>query len=132
MMDKLPMAKKNETILVVDDEDAILSFTIEAFQNLGYSVILAENGEEAVEIYKSNPNMFDLVFMDMVMPKLGGHSTFYKIRAIDPNAKILLSSGHVSETEIEDLLEKGAKGFMPKPHKIKNLALEVRRVLDEK
>lgn len=131
-MNKLPVAKKNETILVVDDEDAVWSFVIEALQKLGYSVILAGNGEEAITIYKNNPNMISLVFLDMIMPKLGGHSTFYKLKAIDPNVKILLSSGHVSETEIDDLFEQGAKGFLPKPHKIKDLAYEIRRILDEK
>lgn len=131
-MNKLPVAKKNETILVVDDEDAVWSFVIEALQKLGYSVVLAGNGEEAVDIYKSNPKLISLVFLDMIMPKLGGHSTFYKLKAIDSKVKILLSSGHVSEAEIEDLFEQGAKGFLPKPHKIKDLALEIRRILDEK
>lgn len=130
-MIKLPHAKENETILVVDDEDAVWSFVIEALQKLGYSVILAGNGEEAVEIYKENPKVISLVFLDMIMPKLGGHSTFYKLKAIDPNVKVLLSSGHVSEEEIEDLYEQGAKGFMHKPHKIKELAHEIRRILDE-
>lgn len=130
-MIKLPHAKENETILVVDDEDAVWSFVIEALQKLGYSVLLAGNGEEAVEIYKENPKLINLVFLDMIMPKLGGHSTFYKLKAIDPNVKVLLSSGHVSEDEIEDLYEQGAKGFMHKPHKIKELAHEIRRILDE-
>lgn len=130
-MIKLPHAKENETILVVDDEDAVWSFVIEALQKLGYSVVLAGNGEEAVEIYKENPKLISLVFLDMIMPKLGGHSTFYKLKAIDPSVKILLSSGHVSEEEIEDLYEQGAKGFMHKPHKIKELAHEIRRILDE-
>jgi DNA-binding NtrC family response regulator len=131
MNNDLPCAKKDETILVVDDEDAIWDFVIEALQNLEYSVILAGNGEEAVEIYKNNPGEINLVFLDMIMPKLGGHSTFYQLKAIDPNVKVLLSSGHVSEEEIEDLLEQGANGFLHKPHKIYSLANEIRRILDE-
>lgn len=129
-MEKLPKAKENETILVVDDEDAIWDFVIEALQNLGYSVILAGNGEEAVEIFKNNPKQINLVFLDMVMPKLGGHSTFYQLRKIDPNIKILLSSGYVSEEEISDLIEQGANGFLHKPHKITELATEIRKILD--
>lgn len=131
-MNKLPQAHENETILVVDDEDAVWSFVIEALQKLGYTVILAGNGEEAVEIYKQNKDGISLVFLDMIMPKLGGHNTFYKLKAIDSNVKVLLSSGYVSEAEIEDLYEQGAKGFMHKPHKIKDLAHEIRRILDEK
>jgi DNA-binding NtrC family response regulator len=129
-MEKLPKAKGNETILVVDDEDAIWDFVIEALQNLNYSVVLAGNGEEAVEIFKNNPKEISLVFLDMVMPKLGGHGTFYQLRKIDPNVKILLASGYVSEEEISDLLEQGANGFLHKPHKITQLASEIRKILD--
>ena len=131
MSNNLPLAKNDETILVVDDEDAIWDFVIEALQNLGYSVILAGNGEEAIEIYKSNLGKISLVFLDMIMPKLGGHSTFYELKAINPEVKILLSSGYVSEEEIKDLLEHGANGFLPKPHKVQQLAVEVRKILDE-
>jgi DNA-binding NtrC family response regulator len=122
----------NETILIVDDHETIWDFLIEALQRLGYSVLLAENGLDAVEIYRENPNEVDLVLLDMVMPKLGGHQTFYKIKELDPDAKILLSSGYVSEEEVNDLLEQGAKGFLPKPHRISKMAQEVRRILDGK
>ena len=122
----------NETILIVDDHETIWDFLIEALQRLGYSVLLAENGLDAIEIYRENPNEINLVLLDMVMPKLGGHQTFYKIKELDPNAKVLLSSGYVSEEEVKDLLEQGAKGFLPKPHRIAVMAAEIRRILDEK
>ena len=122
----------NETILIVDDHETIWDFLIEALQRLGYSVLLAENGLDAIEIYQENPNQVDLVLLDMVMPKLGGHQTFYKIKEMDPNAKVLLSSGYVSEEEVNDLLEQGAKGFLPKPHRISVMAKEVRKILDAK
>jgi len=128
--EKLPGG--TETILLVDDQDAIWDFMIEALQTLGYSVILAENGLDAVEIYKNNPNQIDMVILDMIMPKLGGHATFYQIRAMDPKAKILLSSGYVSEEEVNDILKQGAAGFIPKPHRINVIAKEIRRILDSK
>jgi len=127
--EKLPGG--NETILIVDDQETIWDFLIEALQELGYSVILAENGFDAVEIYQNNPNQIDLVLLDMVMPKLGGHKTFYQIKSIDPDANILLSSGYVSESEVNELLDKGARGFMPKPHRIKDLSIEIRRILEK-
>jgi len=130
-LEKKKLPGGSETILLVDDQDAIWDFMIEALQTLGYTVILAENGLDAVEIYKENPKKIDLVILDMIMPKLGGHSTFYQIRALDPNAKILLSSGYVSEQEVDDILKQGAKGFIPKPHRINVIAEEIRRVLDE-
>ncbi len=132
IMEKLPHAKGVETVLVVDDEDSIWDFEIEALQNLGYSVILAENGVDAVEIYENNISQIDLVLLDMIMPKLGGHGTFSQIKSMDPDASILLSSGFVSEEEVNDLLIHGADGFMQKPHRVADLAKEIRRILDGK
>ncbi len=120
----------HETILIVDDQETIWDFLIEALQKLGYSVLLAENGLDAVEIYKNNPKQIDLVLLDMIMPKQGGHSTFYQLKSIDPDVKVILSSGYVSPSEVNDLMDKGACGFLPKPHRIKSLAFEIRRILD--
>ena len=122
----------NETILIVDDQETVWDFLIEALQKLGYSVLLAENGLDAVEIYENNPGQIDLVLLDMIMPKLGGHTTFHKLKSIDPNVSVLLSSGFVSSDEVDDLLKNGASGFLPKPHRIRDMALEIRRILDAK
>ncbi len=122
----------SETILIVDDNETIWDFLIEALQKLGYSVLLAENGLDAVEIYKHNPKQIDLILLDMIMPKMGGNNTFYKIKSIDPSASILLSSAYSLDDDIQELLKQGACGFIPKPHRIKELASEIRRILDEK
>ncbi len=119
-----------ETIMLVDDQETIWDFLIEALQELGYSVILAENGEDAVEIFRNNPGQVDLVILDMIMPKMGGHSTFFQLKGMDPDVKVLLSSGYVSEEEVDDILKKGAAGFLPKPHRIPTMAKEIRRILD--
>ncbi len=129
-MEELPHG--TETILIVDDQETIWDFLIEALQELGYSVLLAENGLDAIEIYRNNPDQVDLVLLDMIMPKMGGHKTFFQLKEIDPNARILLSSGYVSQEEVNDLLEQGAVGFLPKPHRLPTMAKEFRRILDEK
>ena len=125
------MVGGSETILIVDDHETIWDFLIEALQKLGYSVLLAENGLDAIEIYAANPDCIDLVLLDMIMPKAGGHQTFYAIRELDPEANILLSSGFVSEEEVNDLLDQGARGFLRKPHRLAEVAGEIRRVLDQ-
>ena len=121
-----------ETILIVDDHETIWDFLITALQKLGYSVLLAENGLDAVELYQANPSEIDLVLLDMIMPKLGGHQTFLRLKAIDPEVKVLLSSGFVSEAEVQDLLAQGACGFIPKPHRLPVMARAIRDVLDGK
>ena len=122
----------NETILIVDDQETIWDFLIEALQMLGYSVLLAENGSDAVDIYEANPGAIDLVLMDMIMPKLGGSQAFVKIREIDPEAKILLSSGFVNEEDIQHLLKQGACGFLAKPHRLPVVVKAIREALDGK
>ena len=74
----------------------------------------------------------DLVLLDMIMPKSGGHETFLKLKAIDPDVKVLLSSGFVNESAVEDLLAQGACGFLPKPHRLPVVAKAIRDVLDGK
>lgn len=122
----------SETILIVDDHETIWDFLIEALQELGYAVLLAENGLDAVEIYASNPDAVDMVLLDMIMPKAGGQETFYRIREIDPEAKILLSSGFVSEEQVQHLLQQGACGFLAKPHRLPVVIRAIRDVLDGK
>ena len=121
-----------ETILIVDDQETVWDFLIEALQKLGYSVLLAENGLDAVEIYENNPGQIDLVLLDMIMPKQGGHTTFHKLKEIDPNVSVLLSSGFVSMEDVDDLLNSGAAGFLPKPHRIREMAAKIRSILDAK
>jgi CheY-like chemotaxis protein len=130
MVEETSLPGGSETILIVDDHETIWEFLIEALQRLGYSVLLAENGLDAVEIYEANPGQVDLVLLDMIMPQAGGHQTFFRLKAIDPDVKILLSSGFVSEEEVNDLLQQGACGFLPKPHRLPVVVREIRRVLD--
>jgi CheY-like chemotaxis protein len=119
-----------ETILLVDDEDMIWDVIIDMLQELGYSVILAGNGLEAVEIYRENPGAIDLVMLDMVMPELDGHGAFFKLKEIDPNVRVLLSSGYVSEEDARDVLEAGAVGFLQKPYRMVDLARRIRAIFD--
>lgn len=120
----------NETILVVDDHESIWDFLIDALVDLGYSVLLAENGLDAVEIYQNNPDEVDIIILDMIMPKSGGHQTFLRLKSINPDVKVLLSSGYVSENEVVDLLNQGACGFIQKPHRLATIIRKIRNVLD--
>ena len=130
MIDDLPQG--SEMILLVEDHETSWDFLVEALQMLCYTVLLAENGLDAVTIYEENPGMVDLVLLDMIMPKAGGHETFLKLKAIDPDVKVLLSSGFVNEKAVEDLLAQGACGFLPKPHRLPTVAKAIRDVLDGK
>ena len=121
-----------ETILLVDDEDMIWDVIIDMLQELGYSVVLAGNGLEAVEIYRANVDEIDFIILDMVMPELDGHEAFFRLKEIDPDVKVLLSSGYVSEDDARDVLDAGALGFLQKPYRMIDLARIIRQTLDAK
>jgi CheY-like chemotaxis protein len=118
-----------KTILLVDDEDMIWDVISAMLQELGYQVLLAENGQEAVEIYRRNPGQIDLVLLDMIMPTMSGAEAFFLLKTIDPGVKVLLSSGYVSEDEIQEVLNAGAVGFLRKPYRMADLARKIRNIL---
>ena len=120
---------RKETILLVDDEDMIWDVVLNILMNLGYTVLLAADGQEAVEIYRSNPGAIDLVILDMMMPVLNGRDAFYQLKAISPDVKVLLTSGYVNSQDVEDVLKNGAAGFLQKPYRIQSLAEKIRSIL---
>lgn len=117
------------TILLVDDEDMIWDVIADMLQRLGYTLVLAGNGLEAVEIYESNPGKIDLVILDMIMPEMDGHKAFFRLKEIDPKVKVLLSSGYVSEENVSSVLDAGAAGFLKKPYRMVDLAKKLRELL---
>ena len=117
------------TILLVDDEDMIWDVLIDMLQSMGYNVLLASDGKEAVSIYGSNLGNIDLVILDMIMPKMGGKETFFILKELDPNVRVLASSGYVSQEEIQDVMEAGAAGFLRKPYRMTDLAKKIEEIL---
>ena len=125
-----PRGQAEETILLVDDEGIIWDVVIDMLQGLGYTVVLAADGRECVEIYRENPGKISLVLLDMVMPEMNGHDAFFALKAIDPKVRVLLQSGYVAEEDAREVLEGGAAGFMRKPYRLAELARRIRAILD--
>jgi two-component system cell cycle sensor histidine kinase/response regulator CckA len=122
--------KGTETVLLVDDEDIIIDVSRDLLEKLGYEVLTAKSGIEAVEIYKANPKAIDIVILDMIMPKMGGGDTYEKLKDVDPGVKVLLSSGYSIDGQASKILSRGCDGFIQKPFDIKSLSLEIRKILD--
>ncbi|MBI4773751.1 MAG: response regulator [Deltaproteobacteria bacterium] len=123
--------KGNETILCVDDERAVLSIASELLQALGYQVLSANSGREAVEIYGANRDQISLVILDMIMPEMGGGETYDALRNISSKVKVLLSTGYSIEGKATDIMNRGCNGFIQKPFKLTALSKKVREILDE-
>jgi CheY-like chemotaxis protein len=119
-----------ERILVVDDEEDIRTFLGDIFKEYGYDVVLAGNGREAISLFGDLKDRIDLVILDMVMPKMGGRETFLKLKGIDPDVRVLLSTGYSQEGEAQQILNEGVLGFIQKPYQVNELLAKVRLILD--
>lgn len=117
-------ARGNGTVLVVDDEDLVRRMAAAALQRLGYKVITAENGEEAVELFAKDPKGIDVVLLDMTMPVLDGDETLRRLREIRRDAVVLAMSGF-HEHEARQRFGKGIAGFVQKPFTANQLGSKI-------
>lgn len=120
-----------ETILFIDDEDMITEFAEELLKKLGYKVLIANSGKEAVQKYEENKDRISIVVLDMIMPDMGGGETFNILKKINPEVKVLLSSGYSIDGQAAGIMDRGCNGFIQKPFKIKELSEKLREILDK-
>jgi len=95
-------------------------------------VLIARSGKEAIEIYEKTRDQIDLVILDMIMPVMGGGETYDRLKEVDPDIKVLLSSGYSINGEASEILDRGCDGFIQKPFNIKELSQKIREILDKK
>ena len=126
------LLKGNETLLLVDDEDMIMEVGQELLDALGYKVLTAQSGKEAVAIFHKRKSQIDMVVLDMIMPGMGGGETFDRLKQIDPDIKVLLSSGYSISGQASEILARGCDGFIQKPFKVRDLSVKIREILDKK
>ncbi len=124
-------ARGSETVLFVDDERMILRAGQRLLTKLGYQVLCANSGEDAIKIFKSTPEI-GVVVLDMVMPGMSGAETFGHLRRLDPEVKVLLSSGYSADGQAQALLDNGCDAFLQKPYDIGLLSDTLREVLKQR
>ena len=120
----------SETILFVDDEDAIVELGHRFLSRLGFHVKTAKSGQEALEVYRKEKAGIDLVILDMIMPKMSGGETYDRLKQMDPSINVLLSSGYSLNGQAQEILDRGCRGFIQKPYTLEKLSRKVREVLD--
>ncbi len=121
--------KGTGTILLVDDEKMILDVGRELLQELGYTVLPAGSGQEAIEIFQKDPDKIDMIIMDMIMPGMSGSETFDRLKEINPDVKILLSSGYSVDGQATNILQRGCDGFIQKPFNMNQLAERILKIM---
>lgn len=127
----LRLTSGSETVLLVDDEEMITTVGRAMLEKLGYRVIIARGGEEAVDTMHEKGEDIDLVILDLVMPGMDGGAAFDTIRKIAPDIPVILSSGYSMTGKVTEIMQRGCNGFMQKPFTIAELSKKVRMVLDK-
>ncbi|MCX8022340.1 MAG: PAS domain S-box protein [Syntrophorhabdaceae bacterium] len=121
--------KGQELILLIDDQEMILDVGKEMLKTLGYKVLCAKGGLEAIEIYKKEGDHIALVILDMIMPGMTGEETYVKLKEINPSIKVILSSGYSMNSQATSIMEKGCNGFIQKPFNMVELSAKIKDVL---
>ena len=129
ILSAVPEQVLRANVLIVDDEELIATMLVEHLQNLGCRTYQASNGEEALAFLKQYRDEIDVAVLDLNMPVMDGKSTYEKMIAIKPDLKVLIASGFTLKGSAEEILTKGAQGFIQKPYSLDNIVLKIQQVL---
>ena len=118
-------------ILVIEDDMLMLETMKNLLGHLGFEVITAVNGKQAIEIYNESKNKIKLIILDMEMPIMNGLETLRKLKEIDDKVKVLISSGFSMEEKVQTALQEGALAFLKKPYRITDLAKTIQSTISD-
>lgn len=118
-------------ILFVDDEEMLREIGQEMLTDLGYEVLLACDGEEAIAVFKANKEEISLVILDMIMPKLNGEEAYQEILRIDPEARIIISSGYSKDGQTSSVLKESDCIFLQKPYDYEDMEEKINQALGQ-
>ncbi|HEV3341938.1 MAG TPA: PAS domain S-box protein [Pirellulales bacterium] len=118
------------TVLVVDDEEMVLSVAKAILTSVGFQVETAGDGRQAVEIFERRSNEIDLVLMDMTMPYMSGEETFLQLKRLDPNVRVVMASGYSEHEATSHLTSRRMSGFIQKPYRAAELVAKLRGLLE--
>ena len=118
------------TILLIDDETIVTTIGVEMLESLGYQVIEANTGPEALRIYERYGHAIDLVILDIIMPGMGGNEVYHRLKSINPEIKVLLSSGYSLDDQASAIIKQGCRGFIQKPFGLQQLSGKISEILN--
>jgi len=119
----------SEAVLLVDDEEMIVDVAAELMKKMGYEVLTAHRGKKAIEIYRHNKDRVAIVILDLIMPEMSGSEVYERLKEINPNVKVLLSSGYSLQGLAAEVLKRGCNGFIQKPFNTNELSNKIREVI---
>ena len=124
-----PKPDVKQRLMVVDDEKMLLILTAEILREAGYEVVTAQSGFECLDQFRLAGRSFDLVLLDLNMPLMDGEETFQRLRALQPDVRVMLCTGYVQQERLNHMLSAGLCGFVQKPLGPKEYLAVVKTVL---
>lgn len=119
-----------QLVLVVEDEPIMRKVAVKVLKDAGHEVLIAENGEEGVELFEKHHNDIKLVLLDMVLPKKSGKDVYIEMKKIKSDVKVLLNSGFRKDKRVEEILQLGIKHFIEKPYTFDALAKAIHAAIN--
>lgn len=121
----------SHTILIIDDEEMIRELAREILEMEGYKILCAQDGIEGISIFKDSKEKIDCIILDLTMPRMSGRETFLKLRKINRDVNIILSTGHSKDETAQEIIALGVQGVVQKPYRIEELLRAVQKILNE-
>ena len=122
--------KDTETVFLTNDEDMIIDVGSQMLTKLGYEVLSAKGGKETIEMYEKNKDRINLIILDVVMPDMGGGETYDRLKEINTEVKVLLTSGYSIDGQAQKIMDRGCNGFIQKPFNIEQLSQKIKEILE--
>ena len=126
------MDKENRTALIVDDEETMLDIESFILQKIGFNTLKANNSVEACRLYEDKKEHIDIVVLDMRMPDENGTDTYKRLKTMNPDIRVLISSGLEKDRDVDEILNDGQNGFIKKPFKFDEFTSNVNTILSVK
>ena len=123
------MNERKGTVLVVDDEEMALYVEVLMLERIGYNTLQATNSEEACQLYRDEKDHIDLVVLDMILPDENGATTYKVLKRINPDIKVLVSTGYGTDDNVRQILNDRQNGLIQKPFKFKQFTSKVETIL---
>jgi two-component system cell cycle sensor histidine kinase/response regulator CckA len=119
-----------KTILLIDDEEIVINTSEMMLKSLGYKVIKAHSGYEGLQLFEENKSKIDLIISDFEMPEMNGKEVMNKLRKIDPQIKVMLSSGALTDEDEKEVMNEGFNGFLKKPYNMNTLCMKMTEIIN--
>ena len=126
------MSEEKRTALIVDDEETVLDIESFMLQKIGFNTLKASNSSEACQLYEDKKEHIDIVVLDMIMPDESGADTYKRLKKLNPDIRVLITSGLEKNGNVDEILNDGQNGFIQKPFKFEELTNNIDRMLSLK